>query len=286
MDIDKLYALRAYIFQYATGMLWLLAFFVFAGTPDYVTLFGNIKKASVPETLVTFLAVALGIIVPYVIATALMPLSRFLHEYFRRGDVAFRKKYRTALEKHFRVKHPYVFKSRKDDLRKRACEIVKRRLHVDQVQEDELLVFVHASNPGLAAILELERHEAWFHATVILPASVLVAACTYQIGLGLLAGVNLGVLEIFMGAMPVENLASGVIVAAYSYQGSLAPLAGVILGVPASVAGMLTLIVGVVHAEKEMVIWLDRVDAAVLLVASNGTPDPITSRKATGSVRV
>jgi hypothetical protein len=209
VDIDKLDALRAYAFQYATGMLWMLAFLVlFAGPPDYVAFFARLNTKLIPETLVTILAVGLGIIVPYAIATALWPLSFQLHELFLRVDRAFRVK----------VLHRA---SRKHELRDGARQKLGR-LGIPQAQDDELLVFIHGTNPRLAAILELERHEAWFHATSILPTALLVGACAYKINWGILSGVTLGLLAV---------------------------------------------VVGVMHAEKEMVVWLDRVDAAVLLAA-------------------
>ena len=232
MDIDKLYALRGYIFQYATGVLWLLAFLVFAGTPDYASFFKTVHGASVPETLVTSFAIAIGIVIPYTIATALRPLSRFLHDYFLRVDRAFRTKYRSRLGKLFKVKKPYQYHSRKPDLRDGARAIVKGRLHVREADEDELLAFVNVTNPRVAALLELQRDEDWFHLTAVLPTALLAVACAYKIQLGLPCGVILGVL---------------------------------------------VLAVGVSQAEKEMVIWRDRVDAAVMLVASNETPSATTS---------
>jgi hypothetical protein len=160
---------RAYVFEYVTGLLWLVTLAVLAGADRSVVvarwterLYGTQQLSFSGQVVLVAAAVLFGVVVPYCAAAVFKPVSILIVDFLLQLDNRWRR----------RRKQPFG-----QPFGSRAFHIVREMLatpDADQIGRAPKIVFLDLHKPALLRRLERDRDELWFRVTSVLPSALLL----------------------------------------------------------------------------------------------------------------
>lgn len=176
MDVDpaKLDPWRAYLLEYATGLLWLLACVTFwLSTDNLRAAAKSLNEVSrlapdshIPESFASFALALLLVVVPYTVAIAARPITASIMEVVSRIDfITNRRRY---------IESPR-------ELRERAAEAIRRVLSVRGPLSREMhLIYLSVRNNELGRRMQLRIDDARFRSSASLPIALFIGAIAYH----------------------------------------------------------------------------------------------------------
>jgi len=174
ISVEGVRAVKTYIFEYVTGVLWVLATIATTTSRALTTAIVDaplafIKQLSdlhVPEFVLGGIVLVGGLSLPYAVAMALRPLSIGL---INRVLSAYR----------YLAKH--VFKRDVSRFSASASGIVEPAIRDSLIDHAQVLAYLATRTDHIAETLEAMRAEVVFRATATLPSAILFAALVYRI---------------------------------------------------------------------------------------------------------
>jgi len=177
MDVkpDTLSDVRSYLFDYVTGILWLVAAAMMAGSsnwPQHVIEVLN-ATAKIPEFVVGFAVVIAGVVLPYCVSILVRPVTLRLMSILLKQQRSFErwKRKRSAAATTTKGKALDVLA---------AEQVMKRLSYSGDVNREIRLMYLYATNPSLALRIEKMRDDIWFHAAAVLPSALLLGSFGYR----------------------------------------------------------------------------------------------------------
>lgn len=205
MDVkpESVSAIRAYVYDYIVGMLWILGLVAAAATRDNVaqlaTAGSSIAKrlsgVAVPEIVSGFLVAIGGVVLPFCVCTVLKPVSLRVMTTFSRLQRRFEKWLRS--EKAANAGAGAAL----DAI---ASRHVRQRLSLPAVEvpREVKLTYLKSQHPMLAPAIEQARDDLFFRAAAALPSALLFGGIGFHIAafVPVLTGITTGLLTLVLAA--------------------------------------------------------------------------------------
>lgn len=172
----QLQALRRYVFDYATGVLWLSVLGVMFGSVPRALAVASAasivartaQPAYIPDVAANVLLAVIAIALPYSIGVAVTPITDVI-------TMGLVHRLRNRLKKRWIDDERY-------SIVERSQEILKTHLGIGfHLPFGTKLMFIERTNPKMAAQLRARLDDDYFQETMILPVSILIGRIVYRL---------------------------------------------------------------------------------------------------------
>ena len=172
--VENISHIRAYVFDYIVGVVWLLAFALWLASPEMiVALFtsnpppAEPKTSNIPEFAQGFLLTIGGVVVPYAVSTILKPLSLRL----------------MSLSLYIQRSIGSRQKSEPQRLRLIATQAVRKTIGLPKEIDVTRLMqhaFLQGRHSAMSAAASRWEEDLYFRVTLIIPSAMIVGTLTLQ----------------------------------------------------------------------------------------------------------